>query len=70
MRGLKVFANVVSAIWEILSAFLGKFLYFLIMIAGAGRFYEGAPQAGLFLHILVFLTVIGAFSNSLPPVPQ
>ena len=45
VRGLKVFANVVSAIWEILSAFLGKFLYFLILIAGAGRFYEGAPQA-------------------------
>lgn len=64
VRGLKVFANVVSAIWEILSAFLGKFLYFLILIAGAGRFYEGAPQAGLFLHILVFLTVIGAFSNT------
>ena len=64
VRGLKVFANVVSAIWEILSAFLGKYLYFLILIAGAGRFCEGAPQAGLFLHILVFLTVIGAFSNT------
>lgn len=32
VRGLKVFANVVSVIWEILSAFLGKMLYFLLMI--------------------------------------
>lgn len=29
---LKIFANIVSGIWEFVKAFLGKFLYFLLMI--------------------------------------
>ncbi|MGI6006488.1 MAG: hypothetical protein ACOX8E_03235 [Ruminococcus sp.] len=64
VRGLKIFANVLSVLWEIISVFLGKFLYFLLMIAGAGLLYENTPQGPLYLHILVFLTVIGAFANT------
>ena len=30
-RGLKIFANVIAALWEFLSVFLGKFLYFITM---------------------------------------
>ena len=28
VRGLKIFANILAVIWEIISFFLGKFLYF------------------------------------------
>ncbi|MGI6010831.1 MAG: hypothetical protein ACOX8H_04950 [Ruminococcus sp.] len=62
--GLKVFANVLSVLWELISIFLGKFLYFLLMIAGAGLLYEGMPKDALYLHILLFLTIIGAFANT------
>ena len=62
--GLKIFANILSSIWEVISIFLGKFLYFLTMIAGIGVLYETAPADRVFLHILLFLTVAGAFSNT------
>ena len=32
VKGLKIFANVLSAIWEVVSIFIGKFLYFITMI--------------------------------------
>ncbi len=64
-RWLKVFAHVLAVLWEIASAFLGKALYFLTMIAGAGMLYdEGLPPGALMLHMLFFLTVIGAFMNT------
>ena len=63
IRGFKIFANVLSCIWEIVSVFLGKFLYFLVMVAGIGALYDG-PADRIYLHILVFLSVIGAFSNT------
>ena len=31
VRGLKIFANILSVLWEIVSAFIGKFLYLIIM---------------------------------------
>ena len=64
VRGLKIFANILAVIWEIISFFLGKFLYFLIMISAAGTLYEKVPYDRLFLHILLFLTVIGTFMNT------
>lgn len=66
--GLKVFANVLSGIWEVIKAFLGKLLYLLIMIVGASFLCQSmAPQVAaneLFLHMLVFLTMIGAVMNT------
>ena len=32
VRGLKIFANVLSVLWEIVSIFLWKFLYFITMV--------------------------------------
>ena len=63
-RGLKVFGSVLSGIWEVLSAFIGKALYLFLMVAGIGVLYEQAPADGVFLHILFFLTLIGAFMNT------
>ena len=64
VKGLKVFANILSVLWEIVSAFLGKFLYFVTMVCGVGILYKGLPENEVFLHILLFLTVIGSFENT------
>lgn len=64
VRGLKIFANVLSVLWEIVSVFLGKFFYFLLMVCGIGRLFDKCPQDQVFLHILLFLTLIGAFVNT------
>ena len=62
--GLKIFANVISAIWEIISVFLGKSLYLAVMVYGAGTLYKSDEPQAVFLHILLFLTAIGAFTNT------
>lgn len=65
VKGLKIFANILSALWEIISTFLGKAVYlgFIYLIVANG--YNGAfTIRELFLHMLLFLTVIGAFLNT------
>ena len=64
VRGLKIFANVLSVLWEIVSIFLGKILYFLTMVCGVGLLYERALAGLSFLHILFFLTLIGSYMNT------
>lgn len=64
VKGLKIFANILSVLWEIVSAFLGKFLYFVTMVCGIGILYNALPENEVFLHILLFLTVIGSFANT------
>ncbi len=64
VEGLKVFAGVLSIIWELISAFGGKLLYFLTMLYGATLIYETGEHGEIFLHILIFLTIIGAFDNT------
>ena len=64
-RGLKIFANILSVIWEILSAFLGKFIYLMCIYAIVAYGYDGySNKSELFLHMLLFLTIIGAFMNT------
>ncbi len=62
--GLKVFAGVLAAIWEILTVFLGKFLYLLLMVGWASSQYGGVGRTESFLHIFFFLTLVGAFYNT------
>ncbi|MBQ8906428.1 MAG: hypothetical protein IJY85_08700, partial [Ruminococcus sp.] len=66
VHGFKVFANVLSVLWEICTVFLGKLLYFLLMVIAPLALYELPPdrEPAVFLHIFVLLTVIGAFANS------
>ena len=65
VRGLKIFANIISVIWEVISVFLGKFLYFITMVCGIGvSCTKNVPEDQTFLHILLFLTVIGAYMNT------
>lgn len=63
-RVLKGLANVISILWEILSVFLGKLLYFLLMFICAASLYPQLNGAALFLHILLCLTVIGSYANT------
>lgn len=66
MQGFKIFANVLSVIWEILSVFLGKILYVYLMIAGVAGVLNLPLEAGarVFLHMLFFLSIIGATANT------
>lgn len=66
VSGLKVLANVISAIWELISIFAGKLIYLAIMFFGAQMIFENAKiaQDGIFLHSLFFLTIIGALMNT------
>lgn len=64
VRGLKIFANVLSILWELVSVFLFKFIYFLTMVCGLGILYRNAPSQLSFLHILLFLTLIGSYMNT------
>lgn len=66
IQGFKIFANVLSAIWEILTVFLGKVLYFLIMIVGAAELLNVPAESGaqIVLHLLLVLSVIGAVMNT------
>lgn len=63
-RGLKIFANILAALWELAGTFLGKFLYLLILVFGIGAVYENKGNGTLFVHILFFLTMIGAYMNT------
>ena len=64
VRGLKRLACVIAGIWEVLSIFLWKFLYFLTLVCGIGLLYQKASSEAVFLHILLCLTLIGAFLNT------
>lgn len=64
VRGLKIFANVLSVLWEIISIFVGKLLYILLMIFCPVAFYNKLPSEQVFLHLLFFLTMIGAYANT------
>ena len=65
-RGLKVFANVLFWIWEVISAFLWKLVYFLLMFVLPMSFLklQEGTEPDFFLHLLLFLSVIGAFLNT------
>lgn len=62
--GLKIFANILTAIWELFMAFGGKLLYFVVFMFILPGLYELEDNRGIFLHILVFLTVAGSYINT------
>lgn len=64
VRDLKILANILSVLWEVCAVFLGKLVYLLTMVLGAGLLYEQAAASGAFLHIFFFLTAIGAYMNT------
>lgn len=63
-RGLKRFAAIPAALWEVITAFLGKALYLWCMIASLSGLYKSGLPQDLFVHLLFFLTFGGAFMNT------
>lgn len=64
VRGLKIFANVLTVIWELITIFLFKFLYFFVMVCGLELIRPDLQSKETFLHILLLLTLIGSFMNT------
>lgn len=62
-RGLKVFGNIISILWEILGTFLGKILYMTLMVAFMASVFN-TDTADTFLHIFFFLTLAGSVLNT------
>ena len=60
---LKIIGNIISVLLEIVNIFIGKLLYLFLMIFSMISIYK-TNSASTFLHILVFLTIIGAFMNT------
>ncbi len=63
-KALKIIGNIISALWQIISIFLGKFLYILLMIAAVTPMISKTNNADAFLHIFLFLTLIGGLMNT------
>lgn len=62
-KGLKIFAGIISILWEIINIFIGKILYIAAMIFGPLSWYNG-NGADTFIHLFVFLTLAGGVLNT------
>lgn len=63
-RGLKLVANVIASIWEVISTFAGKALYLSLAIFFPLSFFETLPREQVFLHLFFVLTLIGSYMNT------
>ena len=64
IQEFKIFANVISIIYEIFSAFVGKLAYFGVMLSLPLLLYKNTNSYDAFLHILLFMSIVGSFVNS------
>ena len=62
-KGLKIFAGIISILWEIINIFIGKIIYIVAMIFGPLSWYNG-NGADTFIHLFVFLTLAGGVVNT------
>lgn len=60
---LKIFGNIISILWEIVSTFLWKGLY-VWLVLGSMTFAYKTNQPDTFLHLFVFSTLIGGILNT------
>lgn len=64
VQGLKVFANILSAMLEFVSTFLGKMIYIVLMVVLPAKLYTSQDTVQLYMHILLFLSINGSFLNT------
>ena len=64
VRGLKIFANVLAILWELITIFLFKYLYFFIMVCGLEMIRPDLHSKEAFLHILLLLTLVGSYMKT------
>ena len=62
-KGLKIFANIISILYEILSIFIGKIIYIVAMIFMVLSWYK-TNQSDTFIHLFTFLTLCGGVLNT------
>lgn len=62
-RGLKIFANIISVLLEIIFTFIGKGIYVILMIFLMTFVYK-TNGVNTFLNIFMFLTICGAVLNT------
>ena len=62
-KGLKIFAGIISILWEIINIFIGKVIYIAAMIFMAVSWYK-TNNADTFIHIFTFLTLAGGVLNT------
>ena len=60
---LKIFGNIVSILWEIVSTFLWKFFYVWLVLSSMTFAYK-TNQVNTFLHLFLFSTLIGGILNT------
>ena len=60
---LKIFGNIISFLWEVVSTFLWKGLY-VWLVLGSMTFAYKTNQVYTFLHLFVFSTLIGGILNT------
>ena len=60
---LKIFGNIISILWELVSTFLWKGIY-VWLVLGSMSFIYTTNQVNTFLHIFVFSTLIGGILNT------
>lgn len=64
VRAFKGFANFVSALWAVVSIFLGKGLYYGLIAVYVGMACSRSAAGDAFAHVFLFLTLIGGFTNT------
>ena len=62
-KALKIIGNIVSIIMELCSVFLGKFLYVFFCILAMLPVFK-LNNANVFIHLFLFLTIIGGIMNT------
>lgn len=62
-KSLKIFGNIISFLWEVVSTFLWKGLY-VWLVLGSMTFAYKTNQVYTFLHLFVFSTLIGGILNT------
>lgn len=66
--GLKIFAGIIMVLIKTMEIFLYKLLYIVFLVAipakGISELHGDDAHGAFFLHILFFMTIIGAFLNN------
>lgn len=65
--GFKIFAEILAVIWELITVFFGKLLYFLLILLTAAFTLLGDAETfppTLFPHIIICLSAVGAILNN------
>ena len=64
VRGFKLLANILALAWELVTVFLGRAIFFLLLLGPAAWLFKDAPPDRLFLHVFVGLAMMAALIDT------